>query len=437
MSMPAHATRSRLSGMGGLSIVIEDESNMINLWDFGHNPAGFLADERNSIIRADLLWDSYEVKDLSYFSYPDGYMKYKADGEEFGGWVSGAIREEDDFALGAMGTYLQRKLDSRYHDNKYESPGGLLVFSKALDPNTTFGADIGYLEEDYDYRSGSSETSDKTKLKDFRVQAGASTDLGSGVALAALLGYDSFEPDEEAFLIKTCSWRLAGQSVVEIPDKLKLGVEAAYTFRRGDYSEVYYGYEYNYVEEEKEYYYFSSLRMRAIYHISSKLQWALFYFDHEPFIGFYEPMYAITRVPGYRAYVQHFGTGVSCRPSKDLLVGVEYHFRNSTWPSDRFFQGWGLKHESLNLGIEGRLSESMTLRGGFIRSEANQNPNFDEARDRWQSRITSGFSYQPFGSSLLLEVSYAHTLGKFKDYSGPWTPQLSENTFSLSFKSIL
>ncbi|MCK4427098.1 MAG: hypothetical protein KAW16_01290 [candidate division Zixibacteria bacterium] len=39
------ATQSRLSGMGELSIVIEDESNMINLWDFVHNPAGFLADE--------------------------------------------------------------------------------------------------------------------------------------------------------------------------------------------------------------------------------------------------------------------------------------------------------------------------------------------------------------------------------------------------------
>ncbi len=33
------ATKSRLLGMGDLSIVIEDESNMINLWDFTRNPA--------------------------------------------------------------------------------------------------------------------------------------------------------------------------------------------------------------------------------------------------------------------------------------------------------------------------------------------------------------------------------------------------------------
>ncbi len=264
-----------------------------------------------------------------------------------------------------------------------------------------------------------------------------SRDLGSGVALAALLRYDSFEPNQEAVLTKTCSWRLASQTVVEVPNKLKLGVEAAYTFKRGDFSEVYYGYQYNYVEEEKEHYYFSSLRMRAIYHISSKLQWAVFYFDREPFIGFYEPMYAITRIPGYQVYVRHFSTGVSYRPSKDLLVGVEYHFRNSTWPSDLFFQGSGLKHESLNLGIEGRLSDSFVLRGGFIRSETNHNPNFDKKRDRWQSRVTSGLGYRPPGSRLLFELSYAHTLGKFKDYYGPWTPRLSQNTFSLSFKGAL
>jgi hypothetical protein len=49
------ATRSRLSGMGDLSIVIEDESNMINLWDFAHNPAGFLEDEKRSVIRGDFI----------------------------------------------------------------------------------------------------------------------------------------------------------------------------------------------------------------------------------------------------------------------------------------------------------------------------------------------------------------------------------------------
>jgi len=50
-----YATRSRLSGMGELSIVIEDESNMINLWDFAGNPAGFLADEKGSVIKGDFI----------------------------------------------------------------------------------------------------------------------------------------------------------------------------------------------------------------------------------------------------------------------------------------------------------------------------------------------------------------------------------------------
>jgi hypothetical protein len=52
------ATKSRLLGMGDLSIVIEDESNMINLWDFAHNPSGLLGDESGSVIRGDFLYST-------------------------------------------------------------------------------------------------------------------------------------------------------------------------------------------------------------------------------------------------------------------------------------------------------------------------------------------------------------------------------------------
>lgn len=46
----AYSTKSRLSGMGDLSIVIEDESNLINLSDFTGNPAGLLEDEKGSVM---------------------------------------------------------------------------------------------------------------------------------------------------------------------------------------------------------------------------------------------------------------------------------------------------------------------------------------------------------------------------------------------------
>lgn len=60
LSSHVGATRSRLSAMGDLSIVIEDESNMINLWDFARNPAAFLHDEGASVLRGDFVWEAHQ-----------------------------------------------------------------------------------------------------------------------------------------------------------------------------------------------------------------------------------------------------------------------------------------------------------------------------------------------------------------------------------------
>jgi hypothetical protein len=46
LNFPASATQSRLSAMGDLSIVVEDESNKIDLWDFTGNPEAFLENEK-------------------------------------------------------------------------------------------------------------------------------------------------------------------------------------------------------------------------------------------------------------------------------------------------------------------------------------------------------------------------------------------------------
>lgn len=69
---PASATQSRLSAMGDLSIVIEDESNQIDLWDLAGNPGAFLDHEQGSVIRGDFIWDTYQIKGIPYF-YRDNW----------------------------------------------------------------------------------------------------------------------------------------------------------------------------------------------------------------------------------------------------------------------------------------------------------------------------------------------------------------------------
>ena len=423
--------------MGDLSIVIEDESNMINLWDFAGNPAGFLADEEGPTVRGDFLWNTYQIKDLVYYDYryPSGYTKYKADGDRFDKWASVGFRNEDDFALGVEGNHLSQETDSKYWGNELESPKVSLIFTKSLDPATTFGANLSYLEEDFEYWAGTSPSKEKWETTDFRAKLGLKRKFTPSVILGGLLGYDSFKGDEKAHLSDSYTFWLSGQTVVEIKHKLKLGIETGLAFQRADFYLVFFGGS-SYDGDKKEHYYFSFLRLRGTYDVSPKLRLGLFYFDRELIGAFYPPGYILSPLPGYEVYVRHWGVGGSYKFNKRILAGAEYHFRDSSQPSSGFVYNWGLKNESLNLGIEGRVSESLVLRGGFIRTETNQNPNFDKRRDSWENKLTSGFGYQLRGSSLILELSYSYALHKFKQYYGSSDLELNGHAFSLSFKNV-
>jgi hypothetical protein len=57
-----HATQARRMGMGGLAFVLEDESNDLNLYDFGSNTAGLLDDHDVSVLRSDLGVNRFNQK---------------------------------------------------------------------------------------------------------------------------------------------------------------------------------------------------------------------------------------------------------------------------------------------------------------------------------------------------------------------------------------
>ncbi len=428
------ATKSRLSGMGDLSIMIEDESNMINLWDFARNPAGFLADEKRSVIRGDFLWDTYQIKNLRHYDYshPSGYIKYNADADMFDNRISGSFRREDDFALGAEGNYLSRETDSKYEKQEQTSPKILLVFSKNVNSHASFGANLSYIEDNWEYLSKTSDSKDQQGTKNLRAEIGVGRKFSSGVIVGALLGYDSFEPDEDIYLSDSYSIWLSGQTMVEIEDKLKLGMETIFKFQRADFGG---GYDET-GKKKKEDYYSTCLRFRGIYDLSSEFRLGLFFFDNEPFTGFYDPIYSSFPFPPYEYTVRHFGGGCSYKFNRNILGGVEYHFRDFSWPSSSYSY-LGLKSESLNLGVEGRLSEALSLRGGFIRTETNQNPNYDKQRDTWENTFTLGFGYEPYEWNLIIEFSYGFVFKKFKQWYTDWDVESEKHIFSLSLKKVL
>jgi hypothetical protein len=445
------ATKSRLLGMGDLSIVIEDESKMLNLWDFGHNPAGFLEDEKGPVVRTDIVWGTYRARDLYYSSYEYAPgMKYKADGDEFDSWIHLAYRKDGDLALGLEGKYRFADNDFEFYPNELKSPKLHMIFSKSLNPSVAFGADLSYLEEDFEYRypiyfypglhlevlEDTPYLTVKRKIRDFRVSLGAAREVTSKAFVAAQLEYNSIDPDGVPYISESYSWKFSGQTVAEVGEKLKLGVEATLAFKRSNFVT----HLYNPSDDPyrgKEHYYFSSLRFRCLYDVTSALRLGLFYSDRELFDGFYDPVESTAFYRElYEDFVRHWGGGFSYKLGRRLLVAAEYHLRDSTKPSPAYSYSWFPKYESLNLGIEARIRESFSLRGGFIRGETNENPNFDEERNNWENRVTTGLGYEPRRSNLIVEFSYSYALKKFKQGWQAPDGESNRHVLSLSFRSL-
>ena len=429
------ATKSRLSGMGNLSVVIEDESNMINLWDFAGNPAGFLADEKGSVIRSDFSWDSHKTTNLRYYEYYyPGYTEYSANGDVFDTWVSARFRSDRDLALGAEGNYFSRETDSRYDRQEQTSPKILLIFSKNIDSQTSVGASLQYIEDDWEYLFKDSDSKDQQKTKNLQAEMGVERKFSSGVILGALLGYDSFEPDENSYLSNSYSIWLSGQTIVEIEDKLKLGMETIFKFERADFR---WGKIDETGERKKQSYCFSGLKFRGIYDFTSKFRVGLFFFNDEPFFGFYEPIYSSFPFLPYEYAVTHWGAGCSYRFNKSVLGGVEYHFRDYPHSRSFYYPEPGLKSESFNLGVEGKIAEDFFLRGGLARTETNQNPNLDKQRDSWENAFTLGFGYEPHRWDFIFEFSYGYAFKKFKQWYTDSDVESGMHLLSLSLKKVL
>jgi len=437
----ASATKSRLSGMGDLSVVIEDESNMINLWDFAKNPAGFLDDEKGSVVRGDFLWDTYEIRNLAQYDEYGHISKYKVNGDLLDSWLSSSLRDEKGFAMGVEGNYFSRQTDSKDQKNKYTSPKILLVFTKQLDPLTSFGSSLRYLEDKWELKFKPYQDNYEKKVKDFQAEIGVSRKLTSDVILGATLGYDSFKrshnPEEKIsissyYVPDSYALWLSGQTLVEIERKLKLSLETTFRFKRADFQSLYFDYVY-FRDNKRENYYYSYLKFRGVYDLTPKFRIGLFFFDNELYHEFEEPLYSYYSLYPYEFTVRHWGAGCSYKLGRNMMVGAEYHFRDSSQPGEDN-NIWGWKDESLHLGLEGKLKEDWSLRGGFIRTETNENPNYIKKRYIWENTLTSGFGYEPERLNLLLEFSYRYTFKKFKQFWGDPDLNSTSHVFALSFK---
>ncbi|NIM99824.1 MAG: hypothetical protein GTO24_17645 [candidate division Zixibacteria bacterium] len=425
----AHATRSRLSGMGDLSIVIEDESNMINLWDFARNPAGFLEDENVSVIRSDMVREAYEGGEIID---PDQFPSLghsHLEGNVLRSLASANFRRNGSFAVGVEGNYFFRETETKDRKDRLKHPEISLVFSKDLNSLTFVGADVVYKERSSEWSYEVRQSEERFKTKYFRTQIGVARKFSPQTTLAALFGYDISDPEPYLVYADFHTYWLSVQSTVELERKLRLGLKTNFNLRRG---------EFQYDRSGYESYYFTSLKLRGIYDFTDKLSLGLFYFHNEVFADFFYPLDSFNDFSPDVFAVAHWGVGCSYEFTDELIAGIEYHFRDFSQPHPHDPEHAFL-HVSLNLGLDLQVTESWSLRGGYIMTGTNVNPVTDWG-DRYKclwDALTLGSGYQLYRSSLILEFSYQYAFKEFEPWYKGLEIEARRHVLSTSFKVSL
>ena len=426
---PASATQSRLSAMGDLSIVIEDESNRIDLWDFSGNPAGFLEDESGNVIRSDFLWEPYrawDIKGPNASSNPQ--FGLESTGNTFQALVSSEIRRKSNYAIGITGSFSRRKANFNTADYELSHPDLFLVFSKQLNPKTSLGADLTYVEYTSKTKSKSSQTTTRSKTHYFRTQIGGQRSLSNEILLAILFGYDSIDSGKKFYTSDYYTFWASLESIIQINKQLKLGLELASFLRRDNYESG--------VAGETQKYYFSTFKLKGIYNLTAKLQLGLFYADNEITTTLFHPLESfIYPISPDGLAVSHYGLGGSYQITEDILAGTEFHFRNSSYPhSSR--PDWGLFQASWNTGIEYTISEPLVTRVGYIRTWTDRNPIAGLRTRCWtkEDAITFGIGCESKQAGLIIDFSYRYSYKKFAQWYIDWNVKSKTHLLSLSLK---
>ncbi|MGB7062576.1 MAG: hypothetical protein WBF13_09540 [Candidatus Zixiibacteriota bacterium] len=431
----AFATRSRLSAMGDLSIVIEDESNMINLWDFARNPAAFLYDERGSVLRSDFVWEAHQIDSLPFYDHPLYYyqgvpylprFKFQANGDLYDTWGSMSLRREGDFAVGLGGDYLLRQTDFEHDRNQIERPNFELVASKSINSRTSCGAGMRYLSCDFEYaRAEGSWT--RESIEDVQAEVGVRSRFSPGFILGATAGYKRVETTGNYYGVhfNTSStsrivW-VSGQSVVEVEGKIKLATEWMLKLVNNDGR-----------YEEKEHRY--CLRLRALYRPWTRLRLGVYFSDGDSHIEDHDPVYSYYSSIRDSTSTRELGGGFALRLSKHILTGIEYHYTDYPQPRYNMYYAWNLRTHSIHAGVETRLSEALFFRAGYINSTVVWKPNRLERRNSWENSLTLGLGFEPLESDLIFELSYRYILEKYKDWFYNWDVASRTRIFSVSVK---
>ncbi len=142
-----YATPARIIGMGFLDLIVDDESNRLNLFDYGRNIAGLYSDERSSTVYTSIAYGTVKQSDprgtreseITYWgtALPTETSMMVGTFSQFPGVPIGAVvtyRREDGLAVSGRGLYSKTIIHYKSAQRTEEAswPIGGVAFSRKL-----------------------------------------------------------------------------------------------------------------------------------------------------------------------------------------------------------------------------------------------------------------------------------------------------------------
>lgn len=270
LSGSGQATEVRLMGMGELRLVVEDEANMINLYDFGGNVAGLYLDEPLSALNGGFSFGTMSVSDsggavdsmpkMTYFGKPFqeilmGFIpaSYKMALPAGGPLGGDFVYRMEGSALGITGDFAQAKATFEEMDPEQSItlnvfPSTIVKYNTLLADQFSLGLQGGYVRAK---QTTDPETGELT-MNNFGGGLGIGVLLSEAVTLGGTFNYlkPKFEAgmqdttliiDGDTLLFEDFSADLdesvlgfGAQGIFHVPGMLKAGAKLGYNSLSGD-----------------------------------------------------------------------------------------------------------------------------------------------------------------------------------------------------------
>jgi len=467
LSSTTQTTELRLMGMGDLRLVVEDESNMLNLYDFGGNVAGLYLDEPMSTLKGGFSYGGVSFSDtggtleempkVTYLGQPvpENVMGYipapyrdmLPAGGPLGVDVSyrmeaSAIRVRGDYANAKL-TFEEMDPEQSVTVNTF--PSTMAQYSTLFADQLSLGLQVGYLR--------AKQTADPELLESTVSNFGAGLGIGfylsEVVGLGATFNYmkpkfetgiDSISIDGLDLLDFSADLDGSGfdfglQGVLQAPGLLKAGARLGFNSLSGDASVEAVDTAFDVGSVKTSGFAMQTRLLTTFPLVPLQLAASLGYMSETAKLELTEDLGSIgaakqdTLAP-FEGSVSTFPIGIGFVYSTPMLtLGGEFHYSSVTAKEEESDESESISTTGFNLGAEVPLVVA-ALRGGLVYSKSN--PEEDSGTDPMtMTKYTVGVGVTPPGSMVKADFAYNYISHKIDDDA---ETKMTTSLFSVGLK---